>query len=241
MEIVAFLPDEHRGYSIDTRPVYNCLADIKPTIIIKGGDSLDLAYLSHWNEMKPRHWTGKFLSKDYEAEAAQIDQIKAKLKPRRLIYLEGNHEHWVEQFLDKFPYLEGTLDVKQGLKLAQRGVEWVPVNHTVKIGHLYYMHGMYTNPDHAKKTALNYQRCVRYGHTHDHQVHSVVSPVDASNVFNAMSCGCLCHRNPEYNHGRPNKWQNGFSIAYVLPNGTFTDYFIQIIKGRFVWNGKLYA
>jgi hypothetical protein len=237
---VAAVFDEHRPYSINLNPVYNFIYDFKPNVFIKGGDTLDLAYLSHWNELAPGKWKNHNLNSDYEAEGELLDEVKNKINPDKMVYMIGNHEHWVKQYIDKFPYLKDTVDVPVGLKLKQRGIQCIPLNKSFKIGHLHFIHGIYTSQNHAKQTAMAYQRCIRYGHTHDHQVHSVVSALDEGNVYNAMSCGCLCKRNAEYMHGKPNKWQHGLYVAYIFPNGNFTDYFIPIINNKFVWNGKVY-
>lgn len=238
---IAALFDEHRPYSINTNPVYNFLFDFKPNVFIKGGDSLDLAYLSHWNELSPGKWRNHSLNRDYQEEGRQLDEVKSKIKPDRMIYIIGNHEKWVSDFINKFPYLDGVMDVPNGLKLQERGIECVPYNKSIRVGrYLNFMHGVYCTTTHAKKTAEVYQRCIRYGHTHDHQVYSMVSPLDVGNTYNAMSCGCLCNRNAEYAHGKPNRWMHGLYIAYVLPNGNFTDYFVPIIKNKFVWGGKVY-
>jgi predicted phosphodiesterase len=237
---LAALFDVHYPYNIKLNPILNFLSDFKPDVIKLPGDILDLAYLSHWNELSPGKWAGKNLRRDYDEMGNILDQIQSKIKPKKMYYFIGNHELWVKQFMDKFPFLEGVLDVPEGLHLKERGIELVPYNKSTKVGHLYFMHGMYVNEGHAAKTVKTFQRCMRYGHTHDHQVFSIISPLDYKLVYNAMSCGCLCNRNAEYMHGKPNKWQHGFYVAYVWPNGNFTDYFIPIINNRFVWNGKMY-
>jgi hypothetical protein len=240
MKKIVALFDIHAPYNINLKPVLNFMSDFKPDRVIFGGDSIDLAYLSHWQTLSPGKWINHDVHTDFSNMRDLIQSIKAKIKPSNIDYLIGNHELWLEQFTDKFPYLRTHLDLAEGLKSSILGVNIVPLNNSLKVGNLHFIHGIYCNDQHAKKTVLAYQRCVRYGHCHDYQVYSVVSPMDTHKVYNAMSCGCLCNRNAEYNHGRPNRWINGFYVAYIQDNGDFTDYFVPIIRNRFVWGGKTY-
>jgi predicted phosphodiesterase len=237
---VAALFDIHYPYNINLNPVFNFLYDFKPDRIIFGGDCLDLAYLSHWNEMSPGKWQGHNLQRDFTAMGNMIDDLQSKIKPKNIDYIIGNHCEWLSQFADKFPYLKEKLDISEGLKAKERGINIVGYNKVLKVGKLNYMHGVYVNDTHAKKTIMTYQRCIRYGHTHDYQVHPLISPIDSNDVRNAMSCGCLCNRKPEYMHGKPNRWVHGFQYAYMWPNGSFTDQFVTIIKNKFIVNGKEY-
>jgi predicted phosphodiesterase len=235
---VAALFDTHHDYEINLNPVLNCCADLKPDKFILGGDIGDFAYLSHWHELAPGKWESKRLVNDYEWLGGFADQIKAKIS-KNITYILGNHEYWIEQFMDKFPMLKGIMDIPTGIHAKERGIKIVPYGGIEKIGKLNFIHGNYTGKYHAQQTVDNYGANMRYGHTHDHMVMPKVSALD-TRPHNAMSCGCLCNRNPEYNHGRPNKWQHGFYVAYVFADGTFSDYFVPIIKGRFVFNGKVY-
>jgi predicted phosphodiesterase len=238
MKKIVALFDAHYPYNINLKPVLEFIKDFKPDRTVFGGDTLDLAFLSHWNELSPGKWIAHDVQEDFDAVGKIIDKVKESCP--QIDYLIGNHEHWLTQFTDKFPYLRGSLDLKRGLKTEERGINLVPLNKSLKIGHLHFLHGIYCNDQHAKKTVLAYQRCVRYGHTHDYQVYSIISPMDTHKVYNAMSCGCLCNRNAEFMHGKPNKWLHGFYVAYIQDNGDFTDYFVPIIRNKFAWAGKIY-
>jgi predicted phosphodiesterase len=238
MKKIVAMFDMHYPYNIKLKPILDFIKGFKPDRVVFGGDTLDLAFLSHWNELSPGKWIEHDVQDDFDAVGKIIDKVKESCP--KIDYLVGNHEHWLNQFTDKFPYLRNALDLKRGLKTEERDINLVPLNKSLKIGHLHFLHGIYCNDQHAKKTVLAYQRCVRYGHTHDYQVYSIISPMDTHKVYNAMSCGCLCNRNAEFMHGKPNKWLHGFYVAYLQDNGDFTDYFVPIIRNRFVWGGKTY-
>ena len=39
---------------------------------------------------------------------------------------------------------------------------------------------------------------------------------------------------------KPNKWTHGFAVVHFFPNGDFDVDLKRIVRGRFVYNGKLY-
>ena len=238
MKKIVALYDIHYPYNINLKPVIEFIKDFKPDTVILGGDSLDLAYLSHWNELSPGKWQGSDLLRDYEEFGKILDTIRPMCKD--MFFIMGNHEKWVTDFGNKFPTLKGIIDIAKGLKFKERNIKTISFGNFVKIGHLFFMHGASVTGFHSKKMVGDWQRCVRYGHVHDFQAYSLISPIDTHKVYNAISCGCLCKRNPEYLHNRPNKWQHGFYYAIVDKQGNFTDSFVPIIRNKFYYNDKEY-
>lgn len=238
-KIVALF-DIHYPHNIDLSPVLSFIQDFKPNRIILGGDILDLAYLSHWEASNPGKWEGHQLENDINWLSTFIDNLNKDIKPERIDYILGNHEKWLVDYTDRIPYLKGEFDLAKRIHAKDKNVVITGFNRVLSIGKLNFIHGVYCNELHAKKHLQVYQKNIRTGHTHDHQVFSSASPIN-NHVKNAMSCGCLCNRNAEYAHGKPNKWVNGFYVAYMLETGIFYDYFVPIVNGKFVFNGKIYA
>lgn len=198
------------------------------------GDSLDLGYISRHNKNKPRKAEGKRILDDYKSMNKDFE--RERKHSDKIIFHEGNHENWIEQYIDENPSLEGIIELDKHLKVD----ELIRLNKVKKIGKLYYMHGHYTNQYHAKKTVDTYKRNIVYCHTHDIQSHTAISPIDRQDYHTGRSIGAMCSKNPDYLKGKPNKWVNGFHVAYFDSKGYFTDYQIVINKGQFIWKGKLF-
>lgn len=87
--------------------------DLKPDIVVNGGDAADMPSLSTYDKGK-RSFHGKSYKKDIEAHLDFQDRwwgpVKAQKKklPRR-VFLIGNHEQRIDRVLDLSPELEGTV------------------------------------------------------------------------------------------------------------------------------------
>lgn len=214
------------------------LADVAPTTVIYIGDGLQMDSVSHWLQDKRRSLEGQRLLRDYEGFNKILDRHQEIAPNAEFVYILGNHEDWVQQYLDLHPEMEGMLEVENGLRFRERGFQVVPFGQVYQVGRLTYMHGVYTNEHHAKATVLAFRRNIRYGHTHDVQQHTLVSPLDVEDKITAMSIGCLCNINPQYMRLRPNRWVHSVNVAYVRPDGMFNDYTVVITRGRATFNGK---
>jgi hypothetical protein len=215
------------------------------------GDAQDCRVLNHHEEGNLRHFETKRLIRDYRAfENEIIYPINKALPKAKKIYMAGNHEYWVECAIDNDPSkLEGIIEIENNLDL--KGWEYIPylrkkANGSVELGKynfgkLLVIHGTYTNQYHTAKTVNAYGRSIVYGHTHDVQSFSQVTPIDIKDFHMAWSIGCLCNRSPEYMKGRANKWVNGFAVVYWdEKNGNFNLYPVVISNNHFIWNGKEY-
>lgn len=208
---------------------------------VYGGDQLDMSCISHWNIERLRAIEGKRLKSDYD-KANRILDRHDKIFKDKAYWLMGNHEDWLQGLYDKLPALEGLLDISVHLRLKERGYSVIPLNGFAKIGHLYYIHGLSTATHHAQSTVQRVGRSVRYGHIHNVQSHTAVSPIDSKQIHRATSLPCMCHMNPSYLKNRPTNWSQGFGISFIRDNGCFQSHIIDIIGGKFVGlNGKEYA
>src|SRR5258705_8957295 len=99
------------------------------------------------------------------------NSVRAVNRQAWIEWIEGNHENWVEQYVDANPQLTGMLEVESQCHVAERGIHYVPFwrdnKNTVKIGKATFVHGQYTNKYHAAKMVDAYGCNVYYGHTHD--------------------------------------------------------------------------
>jgi len=207
-------------------------ADFDPDIFVFGGDNMDMEVVSHWVGNKRRKVEGKRIKHDYAAFNRDVlDPLSVILDEdtERVFHL-GNHEAWVEQYIDEHPEVEGYFEVRNNLNLE--GWKVLDYGETHKYGHLYSMHGTYCNIHNAYKTAQVYGRSVMYGHGHTYQAHTLVTPLD-SLPYAATQIPCACHTNPSYRLNQPNAWVTGFAVFYVQPNGCFNLYPVIAIDGVF--------
>lgn len=212
------------------------------------GDLCDFDAVSNWNKTKIRHVLGRTVKKQYDVSNKYLDLhqdvIRGNNPDARMVLLEGNHDYWIERYIDEHPQMEGMLEVETGLDLARREIEWVPtwsMGKLFKLGHASFVHGQYINKYHARKMAEAYGTNIFYGHTHDVQLYSYERLGDDA-TFVGQSLGCLCNYDQNYNRTRgPNKWQQAFGVFYFLPNGMFYYYVIRIFDHSFVSpEGKIY-
>jgi len=214
--------------------------DFRPTAWVFGGDNMDMEPVSHWIGNKRRKIEGLRLCEDYESfnrdVLARVDALLPEDAER--IFLLGNHEDWVEQYIDEHPEVEGFLEVRKNLNLERWDV--YDYGEVAKIGKLHFIHGEYFNIHHAHKTGQVYGRNVVMGHTHTYQVHTHTVPTDVES-HSAIALPCGCHLNPNYRKNKPNAWVTGFGVFYVHPNGNFDLYPVIAVNGSFIApNGTLY-
>lgn len=231
------------------------MADERWDEVIYLGDVLDFDSISKYNKDKPRLTENRRLMADYEHVEKMIDRhIRICRKNNgkvKFVLIEGNHEHRMNDFIDRHPDLEGIMEVSNGLNLSHLGrygpfkecVKWVPfwsMGEVYRIGKAIFIHGRYTNAHHAKKHALAYGTNVFYGHTHDIQSYSVVRLGD-DKTFMAQSLGCLCEYNQKYMSGSPSNWQQAITTFWFRKDGTFNHAVSNITNHKFVApNGKEY-
>jgi UDP-2,3-diacylglucosamine pyrophosphatase LpxH len=98
--------------------------------LLLGGDALDLGCVSHWNKDLPGNKRRGELKSDLDGFEKEILQPLEALLPRgcEKIFLTGNHERMLDQDLtESMPELDGMLDFKQYLRLAERGFKVIPL------------------------------------------------------------------------------------------------------------------
>ena len=225
------------------------LATEKPDRIIYIGDFLDMSPVSHWLENRRQSMENKRLLKDYDG-FKDMSQRHIKLAGKGLkevVYMEGNHEDWVNQYIDKEPQMQGLIEVKTKVvdELQKANpklkMKWVEYNKFYNIGKLFFTHGIYTNKYHAEKHLNVIKKNIMYGHTHTVQETTDSGIVDGDK-HSSKSIGCLCSMSPSYMRNKPNQWVHAFALVYTdTKTGNFTDYVVKIINGKAIWKDKIYG
>jgi len=246
------LYDSHFPYQIPAyynprkteSPILSFLKDFDPHILIDGGDALDLDVIAHWNKGRPRLTEGGRLKHVYDNYNRFLDLRQKNLKSlEKWAVLEGNHERWIHELLDEQPVFEGMVEVPVNLKLQERGAEWVEQRKHYKLGHLYFIHGDYKKGYAASYTAKAiagiYGKSIVYGHFHNNQVYSAVTPFDEL-PYQVTGIGCLCGLNPIWKRNEASAWTNALAYGYIQPDGRYNLYVANIVENRFVAEGELY-
>ena len=223
------------------------MASQKWDYLIYLGDFLDMDAISHhaFEEGNMRAIEGKRLIDDY-AGASEILQKHREIvgEKCKTVFFLGNHEEWAEKFLDKYPQLEGFLEIRNNLPLKELDIEVIEPRHFYKIGKILFVHGDfqagYVSRHHAMKMVETFNRNVVYAHHHTLQTFTKISPAGIDETHTAHCIPCLGDTSPEWAKDRPNSWLNGFGVFFT-DDKNFTIIPIVAAKGEFISpEGKLW-
>ena len=248
---IVLLPDFHHPHhnKIAVDAVFQFIKWFKPHAINIIGDAMNMDAIDLWKKKRGdnKHFEGKRIQEDYESFDRDILTPLEKLIPRdcEKTYMGGNHEDWINVLIGKDQNLEGMVEPEIKLRLKERGWEWIPYiknnrRGIKQYGKLLVFHGDYTNKYHAAKNANTHSKSCVYGHVHDIQLYTKVFTDNYKSFHTAQSIGCLCELTPEFMRGRINRWVNAFGVLYVREDGLYNLYVPVIIKGKFVFNGKVF-
>ncbi len=216
----------------------------KPHTVVLLGDVLDLESVSHWLKDKRKASEGLRLEHEFAAGNAFLDKITPHC--RRLVYITGNHERFLEDAIERNPEFDGIIDLDKNLKFAERRKKGTEIVYLPKygdcwnLGKLWFTHGMFTGQHHASKHVLAYGRSIVYGHVHDVQSFVKVSPIDVDDKHIAISLGCLAKKNPHYMRSRPNNWTHACGPGLVRSDGTFNLDAVIISNGVASYAGRTF-
>lgn len=201
------------------------------------GDLGDFDFISKFTKENLRQLRGKTWKNQYDPINEFLDEQQAIYGEEcNYVILEGNHDYRVECAIDRMPELEGLVEIPVSLDLEGRGIRWVKSwseGEILRLGKANFIHGNFHNVNHTKSTVTKYGHSFFYGHTHD-IMETPWERMGDDDTIVARSMGCLCTYQMKYMRGRPNKWQQGFGIFYLMPDGNFTYYNPRLIQHRFV-------
>jgi hypothetical protein len=198
------------------------MASKKWDYVVYLGDFLDMDAISHhaYEQGDMRSLEGKRLKDDYKAASLILRKHRKIVgKKCEIIFFLGNHEEWAEKFLDKFPQLEGYIEVRNNLPLDELNIKVIEPRHFHKIGKIVFVHGDisqgFGSKHHAMKMVDTYNRNVVYGHHHTLQTFTKISPVGIDETHTAHCLPCVANTAPDWSQDKPNSWLNGFGIFYT--------------------------
>ena len=241
------------------KPTFNAIKDYlkknrdKIAGLILGGDQSDNKEISH-------HTSGKPLLRppgSYKSNTIGLDKLLQELeallpKEAEKVWIEGNHEAWVTQMVERQPELQGTVERHLLLNLEARGWEVLQLGEAKNLGKLIVVHGEgltgignQASVYHAKRAVESFCTSVLYGHLHTAQSYTKVLPHSVKDKWAAYSSPAACATNPQYLQNRPTAWVNGFSIVELhTPNSdrsNFNVFPVIVSDGKFSFGGVLYG
>jgi predicted phosphodiesterase len=234
-----FLCDVHNEYDKSPHPsllvAEKFVKDVKPEVIIWGGDIQENASISHHNKQKRLTLENKRYYDDCQSTKDILYRFREHCDV--MIYIMGNHEIWVDKYLEEHPEMKGQIDITKDLGLDKLNVVVIPYESHIQIGKINYIHGYYHGKYHAARHFETMGDNVIYGHVHSHQYHTFTRRID-NRPYMSMSVGCLCGKNPEYLEGKPNNWLNGIAIIETRGNLDFNALHLTIIDGQLSYGGQ---
>ena len=198
-------PDKH--FPLADMSAISCLKQaieiVKPDIYVDLGDVGEWHGASHWQwkrkKRPPLEYQLPFIDQDIAEVNAGMDWIdesldKVKCKERYMI--EGNHDAWMNSFVDEHPFLK-EYRFKECVKLKERGYKYYPAGKYLKLGKLHFYHGHhFAGTHHTRNHLMRLGANIMYGHHHDLQQASVTH---MDGVKSAWSIGCLKDMSEEQN------------------------------------------
>ena len=252
MKRAIVVPDQH--FPLESKGAMGCvlkaLEIVRPQLFINLGDVGEWEIVSSWKgKQNDLNLTYHLPLIDYEIGEVnegidQFDEALDKIKCKQRFILEGNHDNWLNLFVENkvgdHPVLE-EYTFEKACYWKERGYKFYEMNRPLKIGKLNFIHGSYTNIYHAKKHLEVYGSNIMYGHCHDVQRHTLTK-LDAGTI-GSWSIGCLKDMRRHSNkwlRGRLHNWRHAFAIVTWWKNGNFQVEVIEITNGRcFVWGEEI--
>lgn len=234
--------DTHIPFHIPLDPILEFAHDFKPNRVILGGDLHDWTSVSAWVADQSRALDGGTITSNYEElHKHLLNPIQKAVGNTEKIFLVGNHEYRLQLAASINPNGRGFWELEKNIDLKKFNMKVVPLNMPYRVNaNLLFIHGIYTNLYHARKTVEAYHVSVLYGHCHTFQEHMLVSPIDKDQFYTGQAIGCLCNLNPGFMKNRPNAWVNGFCYGYTGENDSFQYVPVVIVHNKFYAEGRRY-
>ena len=211
---------------------------LRPDTIVCLGDLLDCGQFS----VHPP--TYGMPETEYVDDLAMANRLLDRLQAacKRLVILEGNHEHRLDRWAAATAEGRGAYSMlapRARLMEGRTSATYVRYGsadgrypHYRLNGRIIAVHGWSYARDATRQHLLISQgMSVIHGHTHRADASIVQNIWSSGKVVQARSAGCLCKTIPLYGTGRPVEWVNAFILGY-LGRRSDTLYTIPVLDGR---------
>jgi predicted phosphodiesterase len=196
------------------------------------GDTIDMYQASRY--VKDRRL--RDLAGELEMTREFLKSVKETFSTP-IYYKIGNHEDRWETYLRlQAPELLGIPDFKLSniLRFGEMGIIEVESKTVAYAGKLALLHGhefghqMFSPVNAARGLYMRAKESSVVGHHHQTSEHTEKSL--SGRVVTTWSMGCLCGLKPDY--FPVNKWNSGFGVVHIDPDGTYEFDNLKIIEGK---------
>lgn len=238
---VLIVPDVHAPFH-DTKAwalMMKVARYLKPHTIVCLGDLADMFTVSSHSK-DPRR------SLQLDEELVKVRELRAELdslKPKRKLFLEGNHEDRLRRYLqDKAPELFSLIDTDKLLGLSENGWEFVGYRDSAKVGKVSFTHDTNQGGKYSTMRALEtFQSSVVIGHHHTQQF---FVEGDATGKYRVgAQFGWLGDVDKvDYMHRVTSlrKWSLGFGVGYLDSNGVLFLQPVPLVGYRCCVEGRVF-
>ncbi len=244
MTNIVFITDSHAHPDHDNSRadlLGKFLLDLRPEVVIHGGDSADMPSLCSYDKGK-RVFQGRNYRKDINSHLDFQDRMwhpwkKSKKKLPLRVFLEGNHENRIKKAINISPELDGAISFSD-LKLEDYYNEVIEYTgstpsvyscNDVNFGH-YFVSGVMGRPiggEHHGYSLIT----KTFGSSvcgHSHLLDYSVRTDNAGRKLMGLVGGCFQDYEADW-AGECNKlWWRGLTILHNTDNGSFDPEFVSL-------------
>lgn len=200
----------------------------KPEYVVIIGDFLSLNCLSAWDRNKRLTMEGLRYVAEIESGNEALDRMLVGIpKKTKVVYVEGNHEDRLPRYLEVDPTFYGWAGIPKDLRLAQRGIHFVPYKDVFYINGVGFTHIPISgigkgigNPGVAQKALKLFHHSIVFGHTHTLD-HAAEHRHGAPHLNQALSVGCFFEHVDEYAKGSKTDYWRGICVLSVYSENRF--------------------
>lgn len=229
---VGILCDVHAPYHSKSAllATINTLQEVNPKYLILNGDFLDFKSLARFSK-KVSEWD---LNEEIKVGNKILDYLCNRFS--NIVYRIGNHEVWLEKYINKEAPAFANLDalaIQNLLHFKERGIKVVGFKDTIKIGDLNIIHGHEIpaggSINAARNKLINSFTNILFGHHHytDNKVYKVAF---SDKYIGSWGVGCLRNLTPDWRISP--LWNHGFAWVKLQKNGGFEVFNRRILNGK---------
>jgi hypothetical protein len=237
-------PDDDQG-GIDPYAwsVFNQAAELlKPDGAVIIGDWSECTSVNNyqWSKKKrpPIPYTLEALEREAFYSQCALDELQTSMgkQCKQQIFIEGNHELWIDNLFVENPYTDPKYLPENLLGLSKRKIQYYKHGKWVKIGKCYYNHGTQARGvNHNRNMLLKHGKNLIYGHTHDLNAYAMPT---LGGMIKSYSAGFLGLRDKDFLRGATTNWEHGFMTVMLHKTGYYTPKQYSINYGTTWVNGQ---